>query len=648
VLAVAALFTGPGAVVALASPGDISFVAGVGSAGYSGDGGPATDATLHSPQDVDFDAGGRMLIADQGNNVIRRVDTSGIISTVVGTGAFSSGGDGGPATAATLRAPTEAIADAAGNLYIADTSGFKIRKVDHSSGIITTIAGNGSFGYSGDGGPATAAEMQYPQALTLDASNNLLIADCSGAIRKVDQSSGIISRIAGTGSVGNSGAGGPATSAEIGCPSGVKLNASNDLIFSDGDNNIIHRVDHSTGIISTIAGSGSRGYSGDGGPATAAEMNGPLQVALDSSGNIYVAEYGNGVIRRIDSSGVINTVAGGQLFGSQACQAQFGSPEGVALDSSGNMYIGNTRGNEVDKVVPPFPTCIHPVSGVVTDFNRDFVSDISVFRPSSGTWFVHPSGGGADTGTAYGASGDIPVPGDYDGDYTADVAIFRPSTGLWAIHNSSGGDTFVTYGMAGDVPVPGDYDGDGKTDIAIFRPSNGFWYVHRSSDGSDHATMFGGGVNGDIPVPGDYDGDGRTDFAIFRPSSGTWYINPSGADHNDLAITYGASGDIPIPGDYDGDHITDIAVRRPSTGLFAIHPSGGGADTFLTYGIGSDVPIPGDYDGDHLADIAVFRPSTGAWFVHKSTNHTDAITTFGVSSDIPLQLPAAIRRVFFP
>jgi hypothetical protein len=263
-----------------------------------------------------------------------------------------------------------------------------------------------------------------------------------------------------------------------------------------------------------------------------------------------------------------------------------------------------------------------------------------VFR--SGAWFVKDG-----TSTSYGAPGDIPVPADYDGDGKTDVAIFRPSTGLWAIHPSGGGaDVFVTYGVGTDVPVVADYDGDGKTDIAIWRPDTSTWWIHRSSDGTDQAFTYG--IATDVPVPADYDGDHKADIAMFR--SGTWFVHRS-SDGTDTATVYGAAGDIPVPANYDapgtyadgyhdGDYVADFAVFRPSSGTWYLHHSSDGTDEAFGFGVGGDVPVVGDYNGDGIADPAIYR--NGTWFVE-----TGQVVGWGISTDVPLPLPYAIRRAFF-
>jgi sugar lactone lactonase YvrE len=338
-----------------AGNGIISTVAGTGSAGFSGDGGPATAAGLSSAARVALDASGNLYIADSFNNRIRKVAAgSGIISTVAGNGSAAFSGDGGPATAAGLNFPYGVALDASGNLYIADHQ--RIRQVAAGSGIISTVAGNGSAGFSGDGGPATAAGLQ-PYGVALDASGNLYIADVSSSrIRKVTAGSGIISTVAGNGSAEFSGDGGLATAAGLSSPVDVALDASGNLYIAVPSNNRIRKVAAGSGIISTVAGNGSAEFSGDGGSATAAGLYFPVGVALDASGSLYIADSYNNRIRKVAAgSGIISTVAGNGTAGflgdgGPATTAGLASPRGVALDPSGNLYItdsGNRRIREV-------------------------------------------------------------------------------------------------------------------------------------------------------------------------------------------------------------------------------------------------------------------------------------------------------------
>jgi putative transposon-encoded protein len=267
------------------------------------------------------------------------------------------------------------------------------------------------------------------------------------------------------------------------------------------------------------------------------------------------------------------------------------------------------------------------------DFDGDGKADITVFRPSTGTWFTTRSTGGT-AGVQWGNSSDVPVPGDYDGDGRIDVAVFRPGNGTWFIINSStGGAVGIQWGNSSDRPVHGDYDGDGKTDVAVFRPSNGTWLIVNSSTGG--ATGVQWGNSADVTVPGDYDGDGKTDVAVFRPATGTWFIVNSGTGAT-TGIQWGNSADVTVPGDYDGDGRTDVAVFRPSSGTWFIVRSSTGATTGLQWGNSADVPVPGDYDGDGKTDAAVFRPSNGTWFIVNSSTGTTTGVQWGNSADIPI------------
>jgi trimeric autotransporter adhesin len=242
---------------------------------------------------------------------------NGIISTVAGTGSYGSSGDGGIATSAEFSSPDDIAIDASGNIYIADAGNNRIRMVTKSTGIISTVAGTGSYGYSGDGGIATSAALNYPRGVAIDASGNIYIADTyNNRIRMVTKSTGIISIVAGAGSSGYSGDGGLATSALLYNPRGVAIDASGNIYIADAGNNRIRMVTLSTGIISTVAGTGSSGYSGDGGLATSAKSYYPYGVAIDASGNIYIADTYNNRIRMVTkSTGIISTVAGTGSYG---------------------------------------------------------------------------------------------------------------------------------------------------------------------------------------------------------------------------------------------------------------------------------------------------------------------------------------------
>ncbi len=285
---------------------------------YSGDGALAANAGLSNPSAVAVDVVGNVFIADSYNNVIREVNhATGVITTVAGNGNSGYSGDGGPATSAELNDPTGVAVDAAGDIFVADADNDVIREINHLTGVITTVAGNGSSGYSGNGGPATSAELSVPSAVAVDAAGNIFIADSgNNVIREVIASTGIISAIAGNHTTGYSGDGGTATSAKLNDPTGVAVDAAGEVFIADQGNDVIRKV-NTSGHISTVAGDGIAGYSGDGYTATGAKLHSPAGVAVDAAGDIFIADTGNNVVREVDHvTQNITTIAGDYGAGS--------------------------------------------------------------------------------------------------------------------------------------------------------------------------------------------------------------------------------------------------------------------------------------------------------------------------------------------
>lgn len=335
------------------SNGIITTVAGNGTAGFSGDNGPALSAELHDPQGLAVDAASNIYFADTGNARVRKV-SNGVITTVAGNGTTGFSGDNGPATGAQLNNPLYVAVDSVDNFYISDHSNNRVRKV--SAGAISTVAGSGTPGFSGDNGPASNAQLNLPQGIAVDSVGNLFIADnFNNRIRVV--SNGTITTFAGNGLYGFSGDGGPAAAAEFYLVFGIAVDGIGNLYIGDELNGRIRKV--SGGVVTTVAGSGPGGFSGDGGPAISAQLTEPWATAVDSPGSLYIADRDNNRIRKV-SNGTIETVAGGGPTGfyrggfsgdgGPAANAQLNIPEGVAVDSAGNLYIADTSNSRIRKV----------------------------------------------------------------------------------------------------------------------------------------------------------------------------------------------------------------------------------------------------------------------------------------------------------
>jgi sugar lactone lactonase YvrE len=305
---------GDGFVFRVSRRGHFTVVAGTGSLGYSGNGGPALKATLACPAGVALDAHGNLYVADHGNDRVRRISPDGVIHGFAGAGPIppaasnmgSYSGDGGPAARARFKVPESVAFDTRGNLYVADRDNGAVRKIS-PDGRISTVAGTGVLGYSGDGGPAVKAQLDQPQGFAFDRAGNLYVSDsANNRVRRIDARTGVITTVAGNGRHGYSGDGGPATKARLSDPYGLAFDTKGNLYVAEPDEGVVRRI-NTGGVITTFAGTGRLGFAGDGGPATKAKLNSPYGLAFDSAGNLYIADNGNGRIRRVDKRGVIST-----------------------------------------------------------------------------------------------------------------------------------------------------------------------------------------------------------------------------------------------------------------------------------------------------------------------------------------------------
>ena len=294
----------------------------------------------------------------------------------------------------------------------------------------------------------------------------------------------------------------------------------------------------------------------------------------------------------------------------------------------------------------------------LTDVDGDGKSDLAVFRPSIGGWFIRNSAQDFSTATAnvyqWGLPGDVPIAADFDGDGKIEISVFRPPTGQWFIRYSAQNYSISSFdlyqwGLPGDIPIAGDFDGDGKSELAVFRPSIGGWFIRNSSQGYSTATanFYQWGLPGDVPIAADFDGDGRTELTVFRPPTGQWFIRYSSQNYEASTAgvyQWGLPGDIPLAGDFDGDGKNDLAVFRPPTGEWFIryssHEYNISTSGLYQWGLPGDVPVVVDFDADGKTELAVFRPSIGGWFIRRSSQGYSTATAnfyqWGLPGDVPL------------
>ncbi len=402
------------------------------SQGFSGDGGPGSSAQLFNPIGIAIDANGFLYIADQYNQRVRKLDQSFNISTIAGTTHF--GGDNGPATAALLDLPETEVMDSNGSIYVADTFNNRVRRIT-PAGVVTTVAGTGTCGYSGDNGPAVAATLCHPFGLAVDASNNLFIADSENSVVREVGINGFIHTVAGTGDYADVGNNVQAITAQFEFPYGLAFDPAGNLYISDYAANRVRKMTPS-GTITYFAGSSKAAFAGDGGLATAAAIDAPRALATDAAGNVYIADAGNGRVRKVTPGGIISTVAGTTLLnpaGNSATSTFIGTPGGMAVDASGNLFISEPDLGYIVEVTPAgaigkvagngnftfsgdglaLNTALNGPTGLMLDPNGNlYIADTGNSRireliPDAPTK-LSISGGDGQTGTA-GASLPIPL-----------------------------------------------------------------------------------------------------------------------------------------------------------------------------------------------------------------------------------------------
>jgi FG-GAP repeat. len=416
-----------------------------------------------------------------------------------------------------------------------------------------------------------------------------------------------------------------------GGPTFQSITTSDSRVVGVTEGNTIYRF-HANGSLDTS-------FDGDGIRQSALDSAIPQDVIVSALGRITVVGYDppdGFAISRFKRDGSYDTgfSGDGRLTLNQVDGSGFGGAWACASDSLGRILVGGYVGNGQTNRFAVLRLDAPVVSGMLTDFDGDNRTDVSVFRPDEGNWYIRNSSSSAFRAEHFGAPGDVIAPGDYDGDGKTDIAVFRPSSGYWYIlHSSDNSFRAAQLGQAGDIPATGDYDGDAKSDICVFRPTNGTFYLIYTS--SNFFTSQQWGTSGDVPVIGDYDGDARSDFAILRPSSNSFYILRS-SDSDIIGQRWGTSGDKPVSADFDGDGKTDIAVYRPSTGAWYYRQSSDNGFRAVGWGTGADIPVAGDYDGDRKWDVAIFRPSTGTYYILQSTNGSMWAEQFGTTGDAPV------------
>jgi sugar lactone lactonase YvrE len=598
-----------------------------GRAGQTGSvDGVGTGARFSSPEDIALDGDGNLYVTDGSANNVRRIAPDTTVTTLAGL-AFTRGWVDGTGSDARFFQPKGIVLAPSGVLYIAEAGNHSIRSVT-TAGAVSTVLGIPAETGTTDG-LASLARFRGPAGMAVDSSGNIFAADRGNCtIRKITPA-GVVSTFAGTAGVcgWNDGTG---TAAQFSGPTGIVIDASDNLWVADYFNNTIRRVTPA-GVVTTAAGVAGHPGSADG-PASIAQFSGPWSLALAADGTMYVADSVNYTIRAISAGGTVTTLAGiaGQ-FGSAdgtGTAARFNSPHGLGLGLDGNLYVADALNNTIRRVTPG--GAVTTVAGqagfsgsgdgIGTAATFFFPADLAV--DAAGVMYVADNGNnmirriGTDLNVRKIAGPPGPIIfGQTDG--AAPQARFAAPTAITYDPIRNGllvSDALDQAIRRLEHVQTRDIDEDGKTDLVVYRPSTGTWFGTESVGNFREWGYVGWGLTGDVPVIGDYDGDGLVQAAVYRPSTGTWFI--LGDDNVSWSwFGWGEATDTLVPGDYDGDGAADGAVYRASTGTWYIRPSSGATPWSVVFGEAGDIPVPADYDADGKLDIAVYRPASGTWFV---------------------------------
>jgi len=575
--------------------------------------GPVGSAFVNDPSGMTRDGAGNLYIADSTNNVVRRVDVNGIISTFAGGGTTLA--DGGSPTSAKLSSPKAVAVDSAGNLYIAETYGYRIRKV--SNNIITTIAGTGTSGFNATDQQAASAQISTPFGLAIDSSGNLYFTDSQNQrIRKVTPN-GAISTVAGTGAAGFSGDGGQATAARLHFPTGLAIDTVGNLYFADAQNFRVRKITPA-GMITTVAGNGLEGSTGDGGLATAAEIDfasGLGPVAADAGGSVYLAGQ---IIRKVTPDGIIHTI-------SPRFNAYF--IDGLFADPSGDVYAGAYIAIYRMTPAATFPAPPSPAPPTVTfDLDDDGLQDLTVYSPASGGFEYALFSQGTGSYVAVANSGvnignvtfDTVLQADFNGDLKSDVLFYSTATGVMQTGLGDGAGHFsyippLTISAGYTIIARGDFNRDGKTDLLVYRKSDGAAAIG-FSNGDGTFTFIGQNFSPGFTTVAvaDYNGDGISDVILYNnqtPPYNAYLLLGDGSGYFTASGLFFGPGYAVFPADLNADGKSDFILYRPSDGTVFVAISNGSGFTYhyLLYSAGFTSFKIGDVNGDGFPDLVLYN-----------------------------------------